>query len=392
MPTVTGLQKFLSQPQALAGRRVALLANVASVDTRFRYAWDAIHPIIGSGLVGIWSPQHGLFGQQQANMIESPDSRHPRSSVPIHSLYSQTRQPTSAMLDGVDLILVDLQDVGTRVYTFAWTVLACLHAAAQRGIEVWILDRPNPIGGAIVEGPLLDPGFQSFVGMEAIPMRHGLTLGELAQYCKKSQSIDVSLQVWPCEGWSRDQMFESTGLAWLPPSPNIPSVQSALVYPGQVLLEGTNISEGRGTTRPFECAGAPYIDGEILADCLQRKFDLPGVHFRPIRFVPTFDKHSGSECGGVFWHVTDPARFRPYACSVALLLAVRVLWPEHFRWLPPPYEYEYELAPIDILSGSDALRRAIDQAASIDQDLVDSVTAVDSSKWLERIRPILTYS
>ena len=385
MATVTGLECLLQDPTRLRGRRVALLANSASVDSQFQYAWDRLANVSTMELVSIWSPQHGLFGQQQANMIESPHTLHPTLKIPIYSLYSEMRTPTEEMLSGIDLLLIDLQDVGTRVYTFAWTILACLHAVAKKGLEVWILDRPNPIGGTIVEGPMLDPEYTSFVGMESIPMRHGLTLGELAIFCKAQASIDVDLSVVKAQSWERAMSFDQTGLAWLPPSPNIPSVASTLVYPGQVLLEGTNISEGRGTTRPFECAGAPFIESARLAECLNERFTLPGVRFRPIQFVPTFDKYAGMECGGVFWHVTDRQHFRPYECTVAMLIAIRSMWPESFVWLNPPYEYEYIKMPIDILSGSDSLRTAIDRSISIDPSAVDSLCEIDNNQWWELV-------
>ena len=385
MQTTTGLECVLRTPERLGGRRVALLANSASVDSEFRYAWDRLAAVPGMELVSIWSPQHGLFGQQQANMIESPHTYHPTLKIPIYSLYSETREPTEEMLNGIDLLLIDLQDVGTRVYTFAWTILACLHVAARKGIEVWILDRPNPIGGTIVEGALLEKPYKSFVGMESIPMRHGLTLGELATYCKTQASIDVDLQIIRVQSWERAQWFDQTGLAWLPPSPNIPSWISAMVYPGQVLLEGTNISEGRGTTRPFECAGAPFIHAEALASCLNDQFELPGVRFRPIQFVPTFDKYAGQECGGVFWHITNRSMFRSYACTVAMLISIRCLWPDELAWLEPPYEYESIKKPIDILSGSDSLRVGIDSLTSIDADLVKSLCYLDEAAWWEKV-------
>jgi uncharacterized protein YbbC (DUF1343 family) len=385
MKTTIGLDCLLQDPSRLRGRRVALVANSASVDAQFRYTWDAIASLSDVKLVSILAPQHGLFGQQQANMIESQHRRHSRLNIPIYSLYSETRQPTDAMLEGVDLLVIDLQDVGTRVYTFAWTILACLQAASKKGLEVWILDRPNPIGGLVAEGPLLDRQYKSFVGMESIPMRHGLTLGELANFCKRQSRIDVHLEVVPSQSWDRSRMYDQTGLPWLPPSPNIPTWNSALVYPGQVLLEGTNISEGRGTTRPFECAGAPFMDGELLASRLNTKFRLAGIHFRPIQFVPTFDKYAGIECGGVFWHVTDSIRFRSLECTVAMLMSIKSLWPEAFSWLPPPYEYEFKKMPIDILWGSDSLRHAIDGIDCEDSDLMKSLCRLDETAWFDSL-------
>lgn len=383
MKTVVGLECLIQDSMRLRGRNVALLANSASVDGRFCYAWDALSALPHVQLNSIWSPQHGLFGQQQANMIESPHRVHPRLKIPIYSLYSHTRKPTPEMLEGVDLLLVDLQDVGTRVYTFAWTILACLEVAAEHGMEVWILDRPNPIGGQEIEGALLNEQFFSFVGMQPIPLRHGLTLGELALLCKRECNLDVSMQVIEMAGWDRSSFFDQTELSWLPPSPNIPRWETSLVYPGQVLLEGTNISEGRGTTRPFECAGAPFVDAELLAQRLNACDWLRGVRFRPIRFVPTFDKYVGQECGGVFWHVTDPREFRSVASTVSMLMEIRKLWPDDFRWNDPPYEYEYQKMPIDILWGNSELRLAIDGLRSEDSksNILDSIQTVEAQSW-----------
>jgi uncharacterized protein YbbC (DUF1343 family) len=392
MNVVPGLDRLLQSPEGLRGRRVALLANCASVDRSYRYAWDAVSSLQQTQLVSIWSPQHGLFGQQQANMIESPHRIHPRLNVPIYSLYSETRQPTEEMMQGVDLLLIDLQDVGTRVYTFSWTILACLQAAATHGIEVWVLDRPNPIGGDTAEGPPLWEHYKSFVGMECIPMRHGLTLGELATFCKNAEKIDVDLNVISMHGWHRRMFFDETNLPWLPPSPNIPTWNSTVVYPGQVLLEGTNLSEGRGTTRPFECVGAPFVDGERLASLLQYEFELSGVVFRPIRFVPTFDKHADVECGGVFLHVTDVRKFRSLECTVAILMCIKRFWPDSFQWLEPPYEYEYTKMPIDILWGNDLLRTELDHLKTLEKQLPKRLSQLDQSAWMESVGKGILYT
>jgi uncharacterized protein YbbC (DUF1343 family) len=385
MTTKTGLERILQSPQRLQGKRIAVLANSASVTSDFRYAWDALGSVPGIKLSSIWSPQHGLFGQQQANMIESQHRIHPQWKVPIYSLYSETREPTDEFLDGVDLIVIDLQDVGTRVYTFAWTILACMKAASRRGVSICILDRPNPIGGDVAEGPLLQEGFQSFVGMERIPMRHGLTLGELAIFCKERQGIDVDLEVIAMAGWKRSMFFDETGLPWLPPSPNVPTWETALVYPGQVLLEGVMLSEGRGTTRPFECTGAPFIDGTKLAKQMNEEYQLPGVFFRPIQFVPTFDKFAGRECGGVFWHITDRSRFRSLTATIQMLSAIRQSVAEHFAWLPPPYEYEYKKPPIDILWGSDELRVTLDGLTPSNSHSICEIANGDSKLWWDQV-------
>ncbi|MGH7201365.1 MAG: exo-beta-N-acetylmuramidase NamZ family protein [Planctomycetaceae bacterium] len=402
-----GLEVCLDDPPGvLRGARFGLLANQASVDHRFRYAWDVLAERFPGRLAAIFSPQHGLFGEEQANMIETGHSTHPRLGVPVHSLYSETRRPTVEMLDGLDALVVDLQDVGTRIYTFLWTVSHCLEACAAAGIPVVLLDRPNPLGGEIIEGPPLDPAFASFVGRAAIPMRHGLTLGELTRLVNEELSIGAELTVVPMQGWSRSMRFADTGREWLAPSPNLARLEAVAVYPGQVLLEGTNLSEGRGTTTPFELVGAPCIAPDALADALH-SLNLDGVQFRPVRFRPTFDKWSGESCGGVFLHVTDAETFRPYRTTVAVLAAVKVLCsgPEtrcrgthrvssEFRWLDPPYEYETERRPVDILSGSSRLREtieAIEAIETVELKTIDALCRFDEAAWRRRTEAYRIY-
>jgi uncharacterized protein YbbC (DUF1343 family) len=292
-------------------------------------------------------------------MIETPHERDGRRLVPVYSLYSETREPTAAMLADIDVLVVDLQDVGTRVYTFVYTMANCMRAAARHGVRVVVCDRPNPIGGDAVEGPPLDERWTSFVGQFPIPLRHGLTIGELARMFNDAFGIGCALDVVPLAGWRRDMYLDDTGLPWIIPSPNLPTLDSAIVYPGAVLFEGTMFSEGRGTTRPFELIGAPWIDGERLADAMNAR-GLAGVHFRPAFFEPTFQKHARQTCGGVQLHVTDRARFAPVRAAVELIAELRREDPARFAWREPPYEYEHEKQPIDILFGSDELRRAID--------------------------------
>ena len=367
-PIAVGLEACLEDPpDRIAKGRFALLMNQASVDRRFRYAHDLLAERFPKGLAALFSPQHGLWGQQQANMIESPHGFEDRLRIPVYSLYSESRQPTPDMLAGLDAFVVDLQDVGTRIYTFIWTVSYCLEACARAGIPVFVLDRPNPLGGEIVEGPRLEMPFASFVGRAPIPMRHGLTLGELTQYVNQALSLGADLQVVPMHRWRRTMSFAETGRDWLAPSPNLPRLEGVQLYPGLVLLEGTNLSEGRGTTTPFEVFGAPFIDPHRLLSALAA-FDLPGLVLRPVRFVPTFDKWQGLSCGGLYVHLTDAAAARPYRLAVALLSCVARLWPGEFRWLPPPYEYETEKQPIDILSGSSLLRETIDAGGPSDAD------------------------
>lgn len=323
-------------------------------------------------------------------MIESPHGAYPPLGLPVYSLYSETRRPTAEMLKGLDVLVIDLQDVGTRIYTFVWTVLECLHACSAAGIAVVVLDRPNPIGGDVVEGPMLDPEFQSFVGNAPIPMRHSLTLAELALLLADEQQIDCELHVVSMSGWRREMYFADTGLPWVAPSPNMPRLETTLVYPGQVLIEGANLSEGRGTTLPFELAGGPEMDPWQLFRSMNR-FEHPGLTLRPLRFVPTFDKHARLNCGGVALHVTDPRLVRSTRTTLALFDGARRLAPTAFEWLPPPYEYELVKPPIDILFGSDRLRRRLDSSSPLTMDDVMELTSFDEQSWRERTSPHRLY-
>jgi uncharacterized protein YbbC (DUF1343 family) len=387
----TGLQRCLADPPAaLRGRRFGLLMNQASVDHRLRYACDLLAERFPGQLKAIFSPQHGLWGEEQANMIESPHGWYEPLGLPVHSLYSETRRPTPEMLAGLDALVIDLQDVGTRVYTFVWTIQQCLIACAAAGITVIVLDRPNPLGGQIAEGPLLQPGYESFVGGASIPLRHGLTMGELALLLNAEQQVGATLEVVPMVGWLRGMSFESTGLPWVWPSPNMPRISTALLYPGQVLLEGTNLSEGRGTTLPFEVVGAPFIDPHRLLNELT-PLDLPGLRLRPIYFVPTFDKWQGQRCGGIALHVVDPDALRSVEMALQILAAVKRLWPADFAWLPPPYEYEREKMPIDILFGSAKLRQVF-AADSTPDSAIANLAGLDRRAWFERIEPYRLYT
>ncbi len=306
----------------------------------------------------IFGPQHGLWGHTQDNMIEWEGGQDSRFGVPIFSLYGVKRKPSREWLDGLDLLVIDLPDIGARYYTFIWTMALCLEACHEMGLGVLVLDRPNPIGGEIVEGPGIEPGFESFVGLKSIPIRHGSTLGELAQRFQSADYPHADLQIEPASGWQRADMAHDTGLPWAMPSPNMPTADTALVYPGACLLEGTNLSEGRGTTRPFETFGAPWLDGFRLADELNER-RMPGVRFRPIQFQPTFQKHAGELCEGCFVHVLDRAAFRSVATYVEVL---RVAWEQsagQMQWKQPPYEYELKTMPIDVLWGGSDLRESI---------------------------------
>ena len=364
MPDVaTGLDLLREEGgRSLRGRRVGLLCHPASVTADLVHAVKVLRELPGVELCALFGPQHGLRGETQDNMVEWEGFTDPATGLPVHSLYGEHRRPTPDMLDGLDVLVVDLQDVGARYYTFVWTVLLCLEACADAGVAVTVLDRPNPVGGLVIEGNLPDPDYRSFVGLWPLPMRHGLTLGELARLLAAEKRLDVALSVVPLRGWRRGMLFADTGLPWVLPSPNMPTPDTALVYPGMCLLEGTTLSEGRGTTRPFELAGAPGIDPDRLAARLAA-WELPGAAWRPTWFQPTFQKHAGAVCGGVQLHVTDPRAFRAVLAAVALLCAARELFPDAWEWREPPYEYEFEKLPIDILAGGSDLREAVDAGA-----------------------------
>jgi len=354
-----GLEKLLEDYLSVRGARVGLICNQASVDHGYRHAADLLHEHAEINVRALFGPQHGIRGDVQDNMIETGHSLDRKTGLPVHSLYSETREPTDEMLKDVDVLVFDMQDVGCRIYTFVYTLANCMRAARRLGKKVIVCDRPNPIGGTDIEGSRLDPAYASFVGQFPIPLRHGMTIGELARLFNEEFRIGADLDVTPMEGWSRAMYFDATGVPWVLPSPNIPTLDSAIVYPGTVLFEGTNVSEGRGTTRPFELLGAPWVDAEPFAAGLNA-LGLPGVRFRPAVFEPTFHKHAQTRCGGCQIHVLDRAVFRPVETGVALLVAFRANNPDRFRWRDPPYEYEHEKLPIDILAGSAALREQIE--------------------------------
>ena len=387
-----GLENCLDHPpNAFRGARLGLLMNQASVDSELVLACDRIATAFPGQLAAVFSPQHGIWGEQQANMIESSNASLDHLGIPVFSLYSETRRPTSEMIDLVDCLVVDLQDVGTRVYTFAWTLLECLRACADFGKSIVVLDRPNPLGGDVFEGPMLESEYVSFVGGATIPLRHGLTMAELARLFVREFAIDVDLQCVPMLDWSRNMRFDETGRRWLWPSPNMPTLSTVDVYPGQVLLEGCNLSEGRGTTRPFEVVGAPFIDGERWANELERA-NLKHVRLLPTRFKPTFDKFAGESCSGLDIQVTDAKQLRSVEMTVALIASAAALYPQEFRWLDPPYEYEYIKPPIDILFGNDRLRNQVDRfrgTSSWPETL--SLLNWDETAWVQRIESIRLY-
>jgi uncharacterized protein YbbC (DUF1343 family) len=388
----TGLENCLESPPKVLhhAARFGLLANQASVNSEFAYASTLLARRFPGKLTALFSPQHGFWGEQQENMIETGHSRDELLGVPVYSLYSETRKPTPAMLQGLECLVIDLQDVGTRIYTFAWSMKACLEACAGAGIPVVVLDRPNPLGGDLVEGPLLDLHYASFVGQSAMPMRHGLTMGELANWLKAEHKIGVDLHVVKMSGWSRRMLWPETGRRWVLTSPNLPRWEGCLVYPGQVLLEGTNVSEGRGTTTPFEVLGAPFVSPAKLLAGLE-PFNLAGVRPRPVRFLPTFHKWRDKSCGGLYLHVTNPATFRPLRTTLALITTIRSLWPDEFTWRKPPYEYETVKPPIDILFGNCRFREALERSAiKVPVDL-DELLFLNEAAWRKQVAQHLLY-
>jgi uncharacterized protein YbbC (DUF1343 family) len=395
----TGLDVLLEDGiGGLRGRRVGVLCHPASVSRRLVHIVDAL-AAAEVNLTRLFGPEHGIRGEAQ-DMIGVAGDRDPRTGIPVTSLYGETFQsllPDPAELADVDVLLIDLQDVGSRYYTFVWTMALCLQSAARAGVAVMVLDRPNPIGGAALEGGDVLPGAESFVGLGSVPVRHGLTIGEVARLVcagmpwggeRFRQPLDCDLHIVAMHGWRRGDLFEATGLPWVLPSPNMPTVDTALVYPGLCLLEGTNISEGRGTTRPFEILGAPFVDGDGLTDRLAAD-GLPGVRFRPLSFRPTFHKFAGQVCGGVQIHVMDRLAFRPYLTGVAILRALHAMAGEHFRWRTEKYEFVSDRPAIDLLTGGDAIRRGIEAGASLD-DLRATWQAAEDA-FAERRRPCLIY-
>ena len=364
MRVESGLEVLLDRHLPwLRGRRLGLLAHQASVTHDLAHAAPLLTGLRGVRLARLFAPEHGLWGAAQDHAPVA-STRDQVTGLEVWSLYGEQRAPTPQMLAGLDALVVDLQDVGARYYTFVWTLALAMRECARAGVRVIVLDRPNPLGGDRVEGNLPDPAFASFVGLYPLPARHGFTIGELARRFVLEEGIRCDLTVARMRGWRRDMLWEDTGLPWVPPSPNMPTPDTARVYPGGCLIEGTNLSEGRGTTRPFEWIGAPYLDGHRYAEALDA-LGLPGVRFRPARFIPTFHKWAGEVCGGVQIHVTDRRRFRPFRTGVAAIAVARRLAPAEFRWKEPPYEFEHERLPIDILFGTDRIRTQIEGGADL---------------------------
>jgi uncharacterized protein YbbC (DUF1343 family) len=399
VPVVPGIEVLVSERLALCrGRRVGLLCHPASVAPDLTHSIDRL---LAAGIrpARLFGPEHGVRGEAQ-DMVGVDGGRDRRTDIPVTSLYGSTFEslsPPPDTLAEVDLLLVDLQDIGSRYYTYVWTMALAMQAAARAGVKIVVLDRPNPLGGVEIEGGDVEPEVESFVGLGSIPVRHGMTNGELARLVaaglpwggpRFARPLDCELEVVPVRGWHRRDTFEATGLPWVLPSPNMPTVDTAFVYPGMCLIEGTNVSEGRGTTRPFELFGAPFIDGHQLAERLA-EYDLPGVRFRPMSFRPTFHKFATKSCGGVQLHVTDRTTFRPYRTGVAILRELRSLGGEAFAWRTEPYEFVADRLAIDLLTGGDAVRLGIDRGAS-PEDVFGTWRKAERA-FLERRRPYLLY-
>ena len=380
------------------GRRVSVLCHPASVDARFVHIVDRL---MTSGVrpVRLFGPEHGVRGEAQ-DMVSVPGEQDGRTGIPVTSLYGsspESLQPSQEALADSDVLLVDLQDIGSRYYTFVWTMALSMQAAARAGVAVMVLDRPNPIGGSAIEGGEIAPGYESFVGLASLPVRHGLTIGEVARLVRAgipwggprfASPLDLDLTVVPMQGWRRRDSFEATELPWIMPSPNMPTVDTAFVYPGLCLIEATNLSEGRGTTRPFEIIGAPFLDGHRLAERLA-SYQLGGVAFRSLAFRPSFHKFAGQVCGGIQVHVTDRACFEPYRSGLAILRELYALCGDGFRWRGEPYEFVSDRPAIDLLTGSDAIRTGIERGFTLDE--LEATWLPAQRRFAERRQPYLLY-
>lgn len=362
----TGLESFLRNiPEALKGKRIGVLCHAASISRDFSHITDLFHDVKEFSLTAIFGPQHGLHGQTQDNMIEWQSEYHPVYKIPLFSLYGEHRKPTKQMLSEIDALVIDMQDTGTRIYTYIWTVKHCLEACSEAGIPVWLLDRPNPIAKLQFDGPVLKEEFFTFVGGACIPLCHRMTMGEMTLWIREKYYPECELNIIRMENWRRSFLYSDTGLPWVLPSPNMPTLQAAIVYPGTVLIEALNLSEGRGTTLPFELFGAPYINAEALKkNLLGRK--IPGCAFRIHNYIPTFHKFRSELCNGLQIHVTDTGIFKPVEAAVEIFDAIiETSLPESLKFIDPPYEYEYKLMPFDILSGDSGIREALLQRKDI---------------------------
>jgi uncharacterized protein YbbC (DUF1343 family) len=386
---LSGLDVLLGRLRTLlGGQSVGLLCHCASVAADLTPAAEALMRVKGVKLRRLFAPEHGITGAAQ-DLVLVGHEKDPLTGLPVMSLYGKRLDPEPRALDGLDALVIDLQDVGARYYTYNWTMALAMRAAARVHLPVIVLDRPNPLGGERLEGNWPEAGWSSFVGLYPLPIRHGMTMGELAGYLNDTHALGCDLTVVPMLGWKRGMVWEDTGLPWVAPSPNMPTPDTARVYPGGCLIEGTNLSEGRGTTRPFEWIGAPYLDGPRLARALERR-GLPGVRFRPVGFEPAFHKWKGQRCGGLQVHVTDAARFKPFATYVALIAEARGQAPRHFRWRKPPYEFERVRLPMDLLCGGPGIRRALERGVPLAR--LEASWQPDLVRFARERRPYLLYS
>ncbi|PIE74520.1 MAG: hypothetical protein CSA18_04650 [Deltaproteobacteria bacterium] len=377
MKTITGLETLKTKiPDNLKNKNIGLLANPASIDSNFIHSKDIISNLFRGQLKALFSPQHGFNAEKQDNMILSEHYTDKALNIPVFSLYSKKLKPSADMFENIEVLLIDIQDVGTRVYTFIYTISYCLEAAKENNIKAVILDRPNPVSGEKIEGNILENQLTSFVGRYPIPMRHSLTVGEFALFINNEFNIGAELEVIPMSNWERSMYFQDTGLPWIMPSPNLPELSSVYVYPGQVIFEGTNISEGRGTTKPFEFFGAPFIETKKLYKYIKERYDIKGVFLREIIFQPTSGKWADIPCNGFQIHIIDKNEYKPYFLAISILQGIIQLFHDNFEYKKPPYEFEYKKMPIDLILGSSGLRNDIEN----NKDL-----KISEFKWLDKI-------
>jgi uncharacterized protein YbbC (DUF1343 family) len=379
MKILSGLDIVTKEfPEGLRGKRIGVLCHSSSITSDFRHITDVFATDGRCRLAVVFGPQHGLHGQTQDNMIEWEGSIDPLLKIPVFSLYGEHRKPTPEMLNRIDVLVADLQDVGARLYTYIWTVKLCMEACSEAEMPIYILDRPNPIGRIQADGPVLQEEFFTFVGGASIPMCHRMTVGEIALWMKNKYYPSCDLHIIRADGWRRNTLYRETGLPWVLPSPNMPTPETAIVYPGTVLAEALNMSEGRGTTIPFELTGAPFINGDRLLEELRNR-NIPGCAFRSHDFIPTFNKYAGKYCQGIQIHVTDASSFRPVMTALHLFDAIiKTSADGSLTFNPPPYEYEYHLMPFDILSGDSRIREVLENGLSLDEEISRWDASIDS--------------
>jgi len=385
---ITGIENLVQSPKNhLNDLKLGLLCNPSSVNSQYKHTTAILNELYPEKLTALFSPQHGFHADKQDNMIESDHSKKRNFHIPIFSLYSETRVPTKEMFDLIDCLIIDLQDTGCRVYTFMYTISYCLEKAAQYNKKVVILDRPNPIGGLSIEGNIIEEKYKSFVGRYPIPMRHGMTIGEISSYFNKAFKINCDLEIIKLKHWKRKMYYSDTGLNWVLPSPNLPTSESCIVYPGQVILEGTNISEGRGTTLPFEIFGAPYINNDELAEQVEHK--IPGACLRPVKFEPVAGKWAKKTCQGFQIHIINKKLFKPYKTTLFILQTIMKLYKNDFQFKTTPYEYEYNRLPLDLILGSKNLRKKIQNFEEIDS--IEESWQEDLGKFIQTSKEYYLY-